>query len=357
MIVTGLVFLLILGLLVFVHEFGHYWVAKRSGIRVHEFAFGFRPRLFSWRRGETLYAINLLPFGGYVRLEGEQEDTGKEGAFMAKSPGVRARVLVAGVVMNLILAWFLLTLAYGFGSPALTPSFALQAGDAQTAEVVIANVIPDSPAAAVGLQAGDSLLAVNGQGVTSATDLVDRVKSLAGQEVQLTYKRNNETRTLQVTPRVDPPAGQGALGVAPGEIRHVKVAWHKAPVVALQEVWSEIKQSFVGFVQFVSKLVGERQVSEDVSGIVGIGVITGEVRQMGIGPLLQFIALISTNLAVINILPILPLDGGHLLFTAIEAVRRKPVPDMYRQWVAIAGLGMVLLLFLIVTYHDVLRFF
>src|SRR6266542_6577053 len=110
MLITLLIFIFILGLLVFVHEFGHFWMAKRVGIKVHEFAFGFKPRLYAWKRGETEYAINALPFGGYVRLEGESENTGK-GSFMAQKPGKRALVLVAGVGMNLVLAWFLLTLS------------------------------------------------------------------------------------------------------------------------------------------------------------------------------------------------------------------------------------------------------
>src|SRR5690606_26942825 len=124
----------------FVHEFGHFWVAKRSGVKVHEFAFGFRPRLFAWKRGETEYAINLIPLGGYVRLEGETEDTGKKGSFAAKPPKVRAAVLVAGVLMNVLLAWILLAISYAVGSYPISPTYHKHPGVIAQTQVVIVHV-------------------------------------------------------------------------------------------------------------------------------------------------------------------------------------------------------------------------
>lgn len=355
MLITLLVFIFILGLLIFVHEFGHYWVAKRSGITVREFAFGFKPRLVAWKRGETEYAINLLPFGGYVRLEGESENTGKK-SYMAQSPGVRAKVIVAGVVMNIILAWFLLTLTYGFGSYPLSSTFGDHPGLLTQANVVVANVTADSPAQAAGLQAGDKVTTVNNQAITSANDFSTQVKKMAGEPITLTYVRGNRSQNLTVTPRLNPPAGQGALGIETTEATVVRAVWHKAPAIAILEIGSEIRSSFVGFGQFVGRLLIRQEVSQDVTGIVGISSATGVVRRLGIAPLMQFTALISVNLAVINILPILPLDGGHLLFLAIEALRKRAVKEVYRQWVALAGLGFILLLVLVVTYQDFIHF-
>jgi regulator of sigma E protease len=356
MFLTLLIFILILGLLVFVHEFGHFWVAKKLGVTVHEFAFGFKPRLFSWKRGGTEYAINAIPLGGYVRLEGESEDTGKKGSFMAKSPKERALVLVAGVVMNLILAWVLLTITYVIGSYPLSNTFGSHAGVEGSRVVVVTLVSPNSPAQQAGIKAGDQIIALNGQSVEDAVALTETIKQQAGKEITIRYSRNGQESDTKTTPRVNPPAGEGAFGIGTGEASLLKAPWYKAPFIAVLEVGSQIKNSFVGFFQFVGQLIVRQEVNEDVSGIVGIGAATGIVRRLGIGPLLQFTALISTNLAVINILPILPLDGGHLLFAGLEAWRKKPIKDLYRQWMAIAGLAAILLLFLVVTYQDFLRF-
>ncbi len=356
MIITLLVFLLILGLLVFVHEFGHFWVAKRLGIKVHEFAFGFKPRLLAWKRGETEYAINLIPLGGYVRLEGEQEDTGKKGSFMGQSASTRAAVLVAGVVMNLILAWVLLTLTYGLGSYPLTPTFDKHAGIARTSDVVVVSVSPNSPAEASGIKVGDHITAINNQPVIDSSSLTETIKTYVGQKIMITYRRDNQVYEVRATPRSNPPANEGAFGIGTGELASVKVSWLQAPWYALRELGSEIQGTFVGFTDFVKRLVVKQEVSENVSGIVGIGAATGIVRRLGIAPLLQFIALISTNLAVVNILPILPLDGGHLLVTAIEAITRRKVRDVYRYWVTMAGLAAILILFVVVTYRDFITF-
>lgn len=356
MLTTLLLFLLILGLLVFVHEFGHFWAARKVGVTVHEFAFGFKPRLFAWKRGETEYAINLIPLGGYVRLEGEEEDTGKKGSLMAKKPGQRAFIFVAGVLMNLLLAWILLTAAYTIGSYPLTPTFGNHTGLASYSAAVITDVSANSPASAAGLQAGDTVRFVNAEQIDSANELIEFLKQNAGQEVTIKFDRGAESQTVTLTPRVDPPAGEGAVGIAIGESTLVRAPWYKAPFVALQELGSSIAATFVGFVSFLHQLIVRQEVSQDVSGIVGVGAAVGIVRKLGIGPLLQFTALISTSLAVINIMPIPVLDGGHLLFLAAEAVRKKPVNDTVRAYLTAAGLVLILVIMLSVTYQDFLRF-
>lgn len=356
MLVTLLVFILILGLLVFVHELGHFWVAKRLGVMVHEFAFGFKPTLFSWKRGETTYAINAIPLGGYVRLEGENQDTGKKGSFMAQPPGKRAIILVAGIVMNIFLAWILLTVTYGVGSYVLSPTFASHPGIQKQTSVIIVQVRDNSPASGVGLKVGDTVVTINDTPITSAKQLRDTINSYAGAEITITSIRENQRQAVKAVPRVNPPVEEGALGIGTGEAVKAKTAWVLAPITALRELGSEITTTIYYLGQFFRNLFVEQKVSDDVSGIVGIGAATGIVRRLGVGPLMQFIAIISTNLAVVNLLPILPLDGGHLLFTAIEGVRKKPVEEQYRQFVASIGLVAILLLFIVVTYKDILRF-
>ncbi len=356
MFITLLVFLIILGLLIFVHEFGHFWVAKRNGVIVHEFAFGFKPRLFSWKRGETTYAINLIPLGGYVRLEGEDGPTGKKGSFAEQPIRIRLAVFVAGVVMNLVLAWFLLTIAYGIGSFPLSPTFDDHPGVVADRRITLAKVDPNTPAEAAGLQEGDTITGLNGNPITRLDELVQGIQRSLEQELAIDYERNGVPGTAKAVPRKDPPAGEGALGIIPEQVAMARAPWWKAPGVAILEVGSQIRNSFVGFMQFVGQLVVRQRVSEDVSGIIGVGAATGIVRRLGIAPLLQFTALISTSLAVINILPIPPLDGGHVFFAAIEAIRRKPVRDIYRNALALAGLAALVILFLVVTYQDVMRF-
>jgi regulator of sigma E protease len=353
--VTFILFILILGLLVFVHEFGHFWVAKKSGIKVHEFAFGFRPRLFSWKRGETEYAINAIPLGGYVRLEGEQKETGKD-SFMAQKPLVRGAVLLAGVCMNLVLAWVFLTFAYMLGALSLSGTFNHHPGLDSKEYPMVLGVSPNSPAEIAGLQVRDIILEINSQKLTIADQVGDITRQNAGKEITIKYQRGSEIRDTKAQVRQNPPEGEGPLGVGTMGVGYAKSVWYKAPYFAVLEVGSQIKNSFTGFIDLVKRLVVKHEVSENVTGIVGVGATTGIVRQFGLGALLQFIAIISVGLAVLNSMPILPLDGGHLLFVIIEAIRKKPVKESVRQGFALAGVAAFLLLMVIVTYQDFLRF-
>lgn len=355
MLITGLLFLLILGLLVFVHELGHFWAAKKNGVTVHEFAFGFRPRLVSWKRGETEYAINLLPLGGYVRLEGEGSDTGKKGSFAGKSTKVKALVLVAGVVMNVIFAWIALIFAYVIGATPLTPSFSSQPYAYNEANILVQSVTADSPASSAGLQTADQLIALDGQTFSSAQDFITKTKERVGEPITLTVERGGDTKELTLTPRKDPPAGQGPIGVGLLEASLTKAKWYQAPVTAAYEVISEMKQTLVGLGTFVRDLVVKQEASENVSGIIGVGVATGIVRKLGIGSVLQFIAIISANLALINILPIPPLDGGHLAFVLLERFVKRPL-EAVKGYVTMAGLAIILLFAVFVSYQDILRF-
>lgn len=355
MIITGVLFILILGLLVFVHELGHFLVAKRNGVTVHEFAFGFKPRLFSWKRGGTEYAINLLPFGGYVRLEGETEDTGAKGSFAAKSPLIKTKVLVAGVTMNVILAWIVLMLAYAIGSTPLTASFSRQSFTQTNVMVELGRVAPGSPAELAGWQIGDQILTLDGQALESASALVMATKSKVGQEIRVELRRGQAILMSSLIPRNNPPAGEGALGIELVEASVVRSPLYLAPVAAAGELASQVKLTFMGIGRVLTDLVVERKVSDEASGLVGVGVATGVVRRLGIGSILQFISLISVNLALVNLLPIPPLDGGHLLFVWLEHWRKKSL-EIVRGYVTMVCLGLLLLFTLSVTYKDIIRF-
>lgn len=354
MLITLFLFLLILGILVFVHELGHFWVARKNGIKVHEFAFGFKPRLISWKRGDTEYAINLLPFGGYVRLEGETENTGKH-SFTAAPPLTKVKVLVAGVTMNILFAWLALTLAYWLGSTPLTNTFANHRFVETRGTITISSITPDSPAAAAGWQVGDLVTTSSSQTITSAGQFIKLAKTNAGTLMPVTLLRADQTIETNITPRVNPPAGQGALGITLAEDITASAPFFAAPLVALSELWHYVALTFSGLGQIGRDLLFHQKVSEEVSGLVGVGVATGVVRRIGVGAVLQFMSLISVNLALINMVPIPPLDGGHVLFVALEAWRKKTL-DTVRHYVTLAGFGALVLFALIVTYKDIVRF-
>lgn len=359
MFITLLVFLAILGLLVFVHELGHFLLAKRNGILVEEFAFGFRPRLWAKQIGETTYAINAIPLGGYVKLFGEKPEEAGERSFRSKTIYQRFQVLVAGSVMNLLLGWLLLTILFAVGFQPVFPGVEQNPFVAKQIGVTLQKVNSDSPAAAVGLAEGDVIIHVADHDVTSTKDFLETVRAKAGQSIEITYLRAGDAgadTTVAVTPRIDPPAGQGALGVAiapPGDVQSSVIA---APIAGLFETGRIIGASVAGFGGFVKNLFVHQKVSDDVTGLIGVGALTGVARRLGLEYLTQLVVMISIGLGVINLMPILPLDGGHIAALAYEKVARRPLNERQLGVLATAGLAFVLLIFVVVTFKDVIRF-
>jgi regulator of sigma E protease len=356
MIVTLLVFLLILSVLVYVHEFGHFFAARRNGVRVYEFAFGFRPRLWAKKIGQTEYAINAIPLGGYVRLYGEQAtETGPE-SFRSKSIFQRFQILVAGALMNLILAWVVLSGLFMAGFDPLMPGVATNPFISSTQEVTIVRVLPDSPALAAGLRSDDVIRFVNGEKVASDQEFIALVSRYKGETVDLVVSRAGQEREVSVLARENPPAGEGALGVGIRSAGEVRSTVLKAPLAAFYETGRIIGLSAQGVVDFGKNLFIRGKVSEDVTGLIGIGALTGVTRRLGLEYLLQLVAVVSIGLGVINLFPILPLDGGHIAALGYEKVAGRPLTE--RQLGALAGVGLALVfaLFVIVTYKDIVRF-
>ncbi len=356
MFVTLLVFLLILSVLVYVHEFGHYFVARRNGVRVHEFAFGFRPRLFAKKIGQTEYAVNAIPLGGYVRLHGEQVDETGPDSFRSKTAFQRFQILVAGAKMNLALAWLVLTGLFMAGFDPLMPGIASNPFIASTQQVSVVRTLPNSPAAEAGLAEGDVIKMVNNQTVATDQEFVALVAREKGKSVTLVVTRSGVEQTVTLSARANPPAGEGALGVAirsSGEVRSTVIA---APAAAIYETGRIIGLSAKGVVDFGKNLLIRGKVSEDVTGLIGIGALTGVTRRLGVEYLLQLVAVVSIGLGVINLFPILPLDGGHIAALGYEKLAGRPLSE--RQLGALAGVGLALVfaLFVIVTYKDIVRF-
>lgn len=359
MFITLLVFLAILGLLVFIHELGHFLAARRNGVLVEEFAFGFRPRIWGKKIGETVYAINAIPLGGYVKLYGEKPEESGERSFRAKSVWQRFQVLVAGSLMNLLLGWLLLTILFAVGFQPVFPGTENNPFIPKQVGITLQKVSPDSPAAAAGLADGDVVISFAGQEITGTRDFLDKVKANLGQEVKLIYldaDNGNAQTSVLLTPRPNPPVGQGALGVAIAPPAAVKSSLTAASAAGLYETGRIIGASAAGFGQFVKNLFFHQQVSEDVTGLIGVGALTGVARRLGVDYLAQLVIMISIGLGVLNLMPILPLDGGHIAALGYEKVAGRPLSERQLGWLATAGLAFVLLVFVVVTFKDVIRF-
>ncbi len=346
-----LVFIAILTLLVFVHELGHFIAAKKNGILVEEFGFGFPPRVWGKKIGETLYSINLLPIGGFVKLYGEEyHEDGKvhdklsERTFYGKKPWQKAIVVVAGVVMNFMLAWVLVTYLFTQGVP--TP----------VKNVVIEQVQPGTPAAKAGIVAADVITELRYQDKTyslqKSDDLIKYAKQFGGQTVHLTIQRDGKQIKTSIIPRANPPKGQGALGVVITSFVEKKYPIHQAPFYGLKHAFEITFKIIEEFGKTAGRLLSGQGAGVEVAGPVGIAQYTGTAIKFGHNAVLELMALLSLNLAVINILPFPALDGGRLVFIIYEWVTRRQVNKKFEQYTNMAGMAALLTLAAVITLSD-----
>ncbi len=352
MLITIITFVVILGVLVFVHEFGHFIVAKISGIKVEEFAFGFPPRLFSWKKGETTYAINLIPLGGYVKLLGEEGDSESPDAFNHKSVWTRVSVVVAGVIMNFILAIVLMTIGFSIGMTPLVSDPATMAGTKES-KVMVIYVQPNSVAAEAGIQTNSII-----NGFSSTSDLQQFTRSHLGQQVNLSVVSGGQTKdmTVKLSDSKDSPLG---VGIVP--ITKVKQPVWQAFTTSVTETGRAIGAlfSFLGTIiksLFTTGHAGPA--AEGVVGPVGLFNFTAQAIKVGWIYVLQLVVLLSINLGIVNILPFPALDGGKILFLALEGMfKRKVVRAEIENIIHLVGFALLILLFIAITFKDVKNFF
>ena len=339
--VAFILFVLVISLLVFVHELGHFVTAKLAGVHVQEFAMGFPPRLFGIRRGETTYSVNLLPLGGYVKMAGE-EDAAAPRSLAGKSRRARAIILSAGAFNNILLAVFL------FAVVAMVPKHF------QASDIRISKVFPSSPAASAGMLPGDIVRHVNGQPIESFGDLSYQLRLRMGASAKVEVERDGKVVETRVSPRWVPPAGEGATGIviatensreAVRRDSFFPAVWNGArrTVETLVLVKNEVTEWFLG------------KAAPALTGPIGVAQLTGEVAGLGLLPLLELAALLSLNLGVMNILPLPALDGGRLFFLGLEAIRGKAIPAKKEAWVHMAGFVLLMTTMLIISYFDIMR--
>jgi len=335
MLSTIIASIIIFGLLIFVHELGHYLAARRAGIKVLEFALGFGKELIVWKKGETRYTLRLFPLGGFCRLLGEDaEDQGREGNFQYKSIPSRFAVIVSGSLMNFALAILLFTMMYFFflGVP-------------QQHITRIGEVLPESRAQQAGLMQGDVILSVDNVIVQNWPEVVSRINANPEREILLQLKRNGEEHFIAVTPAEQ--EGRGLIGIAP-----VYEKFEPVPslIWGFNHTWFFMRLIFVSLYQMITGVI-----PPDVAGPIGIVAVVGEVMQTGIGNLFSLAAIISINLGIINLLPIPALDGSKLLFLALEGIRGKPIDPQKEGFIHFVGFAVLITLMIFISFHDIIR--
>nr|MBN2277412.1 RIP metalloprotease RseP [candidate division Zixibacteria bacterium] len=344
---TILATVFVLGVLVFIHELGHFLVAKWAGIRVDKFSLGFPPKIISRKWGETEYAIGAIPLGGYVKMAGENPDDDARGEpyeFMSKPVWKRFMVIFAGPFMNFVLAVLVLTGLY------MVRGKEIQA-------VFIGQVAPDSPAAAAGIRTGDKILSVDGVRVTSFREMADIVYKKVEQPVEISWERDNRVFTdtlVTYRNKVELVSGDsaevGMIGIGS------QAVYRKYGVFTALGAGFEQSVVYVRMVfEFVWGLLSRQVDAREIGGPILIGKLAGATARAGFDVLLEFLALLSINLAVLNVLPIPVFDGGHLLFLLVEKLKGSPLSIKARLIAQQVGIAFILILVIFVTFNDITR--
>ncbi len=348
---TVILFLIVLAVLIFVHELGHFLVARWCGIRVDEFALGFGPKLWSKQVGETKYALNLIPFGGYVKIFGENPDDDsisgpdKARSFVHKPKWQQVLVLVAGVVFNFIFAWILISAAFMAGVPASLESYPEYAGRMQNPHIAITYVEPKSPAEIAGLKPGDTITEY-----TSVADVQAAINASQDKGVIIGGKT--------VTAKEGIVEGKYAIGISMDNVGTLRLPIHLALYEGTRFTGHMMKEITIGLGTLVVALFqGSSSVLSSVTGPVGIAGMVGDAAGLGFTYLMMFTALISINLGVLNLVPFPALDGGRILFVIIEAIIRRPIKPVVANAFNTVGFALLILLMVVVTYKDIVRIF
>lgn len=342
---------IVFSLLVFVHELGHFLVAKWRKVRVEEFGFGLPPRIWGRKFKGTVYSLNFIPLGGFVKLKGEDPEVagfGDADSFRVKSKISRTAIILAGVLGNLALAWLIFSLLFMVGNPRIS------------GQTVIEEVLSGSPAEGVGILPGDTVLSVDGRPVETTDELVFLIKQKAGAPVKLRVDRVGEIKDFSVVPRPEPPTGEGPLGVkialVDPQVNLISYPFGQALWQAGGEVGRILRDMLVGLVTMIARIFTRGEIPTEVTGVVGIKAMTDVAASMGKRFFLQFVALLNLNLFIFNLLPVPALDGGRLLFVGLEVVFRKRLSPKIEKIANNLGLAFLLLLSALVTIKDIATF-
>ncbi|MEK7546184.1 MAG: RIP metalloprotease RseP [Patescibacteria group bacterium] len=352
---TVLLFIVVLAVLVLVHELGHYLAARYFGIDVEEFGIGFPPRAWSVKKGKTIWSVNWIPLGGFVRIKGEDDPSATgPGNFAHKPAYQRAIVICAGVFMNLVLSSLLFAVGFTVGLPQIAEGLPASAR-VRDPRVQIIEVLPESPAAEAGFAPGDVILKIEGEALGRVEDIQARVNAAEG-SVDVELKRGKEILTKELVPKLDEESGRKIMGVALVESAIVSYPWYHAIGKGIYATGFYVKEIVLSLADLIKGLFVGQKPGVEFSGPVGIAVLTGQAAKLGLTYLMQFAALLSVNLAVINILPIPALDGGRLLFIIIEKFRGRSVRPIVEAVTHRIAFFLLLGLVVLVTIKDLTRY-
>ncbi len=371
MFLTVITFFIVLSVLVLVHELGHFLLAKKAGIKVEEFGVGYPPRAVAKKIGETIYSLNWIPFGGFVRLYGEElsqsdkTDSGK--TFWSKSKKTRTAVILGGVFANFILGIVCFSVVYSVtGIPV------------KTNQVKIVEITKDSPAEKLGLKTDDIIVALNNQELKGLDDFITLIREKRGQEIRLLIQRTTDNPCQEkvlgggtgfscqngniiffVTPPAETPEGEGPLGVVVSNMEIKKFPFWQMPFRGAIEGTKEALNwgvlIFLSLKKMVVDLISQGVVPKDVAGPIGILQVTGMVAKSGILSIFQFVGILSVNLAVLNVMPFPALDGGRIIFVVYELIARKRPKPSIEHWINSAGMALLILLLILITVNDIRR--
>lgn len=368
--ITLIIFVLVMSLLVFVHELGHFVTARKFGIRVDEFGFGLPPRIFGlqrqgkkwhlvWGNREVkpdepmIYSINWFPIGGFVKIKGENGDAESDpDSFGAKPAWQRIVVLAAGATMNFVLCIFLLTVGFSIGLPSAEP----EAGGSYVSppQVQISEVIKGMPSEAAGLAMGDVIISINGFDISNSKELKDYLRDKQGQEVLVKIDRGGQE--IEKSVKVEKSGEAGVIGVGIIDVGMVRYPVHLAFIQALKTSWYWVTMIFTALAALVSQLWSGSKSGVDFAGPVGIAVMTGQAAKLGFVYILQFAAMLSLNLGIINLFPFPALDGGRIIFVAGASARGKKNGGKWENLSHNIGFILLLALIVFVTYRDIIRY-
>lgn len=363
-----IIFLCILAILVLVHEFGHFIVAKKNGVRVDEFGLGFPPRIFGKKFGETVYSLNWVPFGGFVKIFGENAEDlvtpegiieDRSRSLAHKSKLVQASVLAAGVTFNIVFAWLVISIGLMWGLPTAVDSANLS--QVKDAHLVVSSVMTKSPAEASGIKSGDILLSLKTDKESVSENLnpeiVRNFIASSQGEISISYSHGSKVLETKVLPKEGIVSTGQAIGISMDMVGTVKYSVGKAFVEGALMTGRLFKSITIGIYHFFSDAIFGRADLSSVAGPVGMVALVGDARDLGVAYLIFFTALLSINLAVINLIPFPALDGGRLLMVLIEAIKGSPIKPKIVMTINTVGFGLLIFLMLFVTYHDIIKLF
>lgn len=358
---TVIIFIIVLAVLIFVHELGHFLFAIWNKIRVDEFKIGFGPKILSWGKGETKYGLNLIPFGGYVKIHGENPDqesisgSDKNRSFVNKNPLQQISVLVAGVLFNFLFAWLLYSIVFSVGVSATKEGFEKYQYSFSNQRVMITSVSADSPAELAGLKMGDVILYANKNENNKIEQIQNEIVNSNGQALIVGYERDGKKMETKVEPKTGIVGEKFAIGIAMSDVVDIKLPIFTSIVEGGRYTLFMMKEMTLGLYDFFGNLFVGKANFSDVSGPIGIAGIVGGAASMGMTYLLMITALISINLGIINLIPFPALDGGRVLFVIIESILRKKIKPEIANWINTAGFVLLMLLMIIVTYKDLAK--